>query len=163
MKNSSLSRKKSGFPLVDGKSEGTKHRTEWCAEADRYRCMRCGRGSKCMKLPGRCTGPKFLSKSLGKWRRRHLGGHDLVRRMDRQGEVLTWCRKCSGYARPNMGTKLINCSRPEQMGTKEFGNIARIRHQIRSVGHEFVDPARQGCSTHVPLRALKSEVLEGYM
>ena len=77
-----------------------------------------------MKLPGRCTGPKFLSKSLGKWRRRHLGGHDLVRRMDRQCEVLTWRRKCSGYARQRMGTKLINCSRAEQTGTTEFGNIA---------------------------------------
>ena len=64
-----------------------KYRTEWCAEANRYRCMRCGRGSKYMKMPGRCTGPKFLSKSLGKWRRRHLGGHDVVRRMDRQKEV----------------------------------------------------------------------------
>ena len=31
--------------------------------------------------------------------------HDLVRRMDRQGEVLIWCRKCSGYARQRMGTK----------------------------------------------------------
>ena len=29
--------------FVDKKSEETKHRTEWCAEADRYRCMRCGR------------------------------------------------------------------------------------------------------------------------
>ena len=38
-------------------------------------------------------------KKLGKWRRRHLGGHDLVRRMNRQGEVSIWCRKCSGYAR----------------------------------------------------------------
>ena len=64
-----------------------KHRTEWCAEEDRYRCMRCGRGSKYMKMPDRCYGPKLMSKSFGKWRRRHLGGHDLVRRMDRRGEV----------------------------------------------------------------------------
>ena len=35
--------------FVDKKSEETKHRTEWCAEADKYRCMRCGRGSKYMK------------------------------------------------------------------------------------------------------------------
>ena len=77
--------------FVDKKSEETKHRTEWCAEADKYRCMRCGRGSKYMKMPRKCTGPKLFSK-----RRRHLGGHDLVRRMDRQGEVLIWCRKCSG-------------------------------------------------------------------
>ena len=25
-----------------------------------YRCMRCGRGSKYMKMPGKCTGPKPL-------------------------------------------------------------------------------------------------------
>ena len=28
---------------------------EWCAEADRYGCMTCGRGSKYMKMPGRCN------------------------------------------------------------------------------------------------------------
>ena len=50
--------------FVDKKSENTKHRTEWCAEADRYHCMRCARGSKDMKMPGRCTGPKILSKSV---------------------------------------------------------------------------------------------------
>ena len=26
------------------KSDNMKHHTEWCAEANRYRCMRCGRG-----------------------------------------------------------------------------------------------------------------------
>ena len=29
--------------FVDKKREETKHRTEWCAEANKYRCMRCGR------------------------------------------------------------------------------------------------------------------------
>ena len=43
----------------------------------------------------------------------------MVRRMDRQGEVLIWCRKCSGFARQRMGPKLMNCCKPEQMGTKE--------------------------------------------
>ena len=28
--------------FVDQKKEETKHRTEWCAEAEKYRCMRCG-------------------------------------------------------------------------------------------------------------------------
>ena len=55
---------KEKWRFVDRKSEGMKHRTEWCAEADWYRCMRCGRGSKYIKMPGKCTGPKFLSKSL---------------------------------------------------------------------------------------------------
>ena len=49
--------------------------------------------------------PKFLIKSSAKWERRPLGGHDLVRRIDRQGEVLIWCRKSSGYARQRKGPK----------------------------------------------------------
>ena len=112
--------------FVDKKSEETKHRTEWCAEADSYRCMRCGRGSKYMKMQGKCTGPKFLSKILEKWRRRHLGGHDLVRRMNRQGEVLIWCRKCSGYVRQRMGPKLMNSCKPEPMGAQEYGKMLKI-------------------------------------
>ena len=28
--------------VVDKKCEETKHRTEWCDEANKYRCMRCG-------------------------------------------------------------------------------------------------------------------------
>ena len=38
---------------------------------------------------------KVLVKKSGKWRKRHLGGHDMVRKMDKQGEVLICCRKCS--------------------------------------------------------------------
>ena len=57
---------KEKWVFVEKKSENMKHRTEWRAEADRYRCMRCGRGRKYMKMPGKCTGPKFLSKKFGK-------------------------------------------------------------------------------------------------
>ena len=46
--------------------------------------------SKYMEMQGTCTGPKNLSADLGKWRKRHLGGYDMVRRMDRQAEVLIW-------------------------------------------------------------------------
>ena len=99
-KSSCPSRKKSGF-FVDKKRENTRHRTEWCAEANRYRCTRCGRGSKYMKMPGKCTGPKFLPKSLGKWRRRHLGGHDLVRSMDRlkkrERRTISWQTEGVGW------------------------------------------------------------------
>ena len=58
--------------FVDQKRE-TKHRTEWCAETDRYRCMRCGRGSKYIKMPRKCTGPKFLSKKFGKMEKASFG------------------------------------------------------------------------------------------
>ena len=37
---------KEKWVFVEKKSENTKHRTERCAEADKIRCMRCGRGSK---------------------------------------------------------------------------------------------------------------------
>ena len=68
---------------------------------------------------------KVPVKILGKWRKRQLGGHDLVRRMDRQGEVLIWRRKCSGYARQRVGPKPMNCCKPEQVGTKEYGKMLK--------------------------------------
>ena len=99
--------------FTDQKREEAKHWTEWCAEANWYRCMRCGRGSKYLQMSGKCTGPKFLT-------RRHLGGHDLVRRVDRNGKVRAWCRKCSRYARQRMGPKLMNCCKPERMAPKNM-------------------------------------------
>ena len=48
--------------------------------------------------------------------------------MDRQGEVLIWCRKCWGCARQRVGTKLIFCCNPEQVGTEEYGKkLKRIQ------------------------------------
>ena len=49
----------------------------------------------------------------------------MVRRMDRQGEVLIWCRKCSEHARQRMGPKLMNCCEPEQVGTKVYGKMLK--------------------------------------
>ena len=46
----------------DKKRDDTNHRTEWCATANKYRCMRCGRGSKFLKMQGKCAGPKWLIK-----------------------------------------------------------------------------------------------------
>ena len=31
-----------------------------------------------MKIPGKCTGSKYLSLKFGEWRKRYLGSHDLV-------------------------------------------------------------------------------------
>ena len=53
--------------FVDKKMEETRHRTEWCAATGRYRCMRCGRGSKYMKMKGKCVGPMYLEHCLGRW------------------------------------------------------------------------------------------------
>ena len=45
--------------------------------------------------------------------------------MDRQGEVLIWCRKCSGYARQIMEPTLTNCCRLVQMGTKDYSKMMK--------------------------------------
>ena len=95
-----------------------------------------------MKMPGdRCTGSKFLTKRLENWENDSwVGGHDLVRRTDRHGEVLIWRRKCSGFARQRMGPKLLNCCKPERMDTKECGNMLK-RIQILEDGES--QPRRQ--------------------
>ena len=77
-----------------------------------------------MKMQGKYTGPKYLSENFGKWRKT-LGSHDLVRRVDTQGRVLIWCRKCSSYARRRMGPKLLNCCKLEQVGTEEHGKMLK--------------------------------------
>ena len=60
-----------------------------------------------------------MSESVERWGK-YLGGHDLVRTVvERQGKVLIWCRKCSGYERQRMVPMLLNCCKPEQVGTKE--------------------------------------------
>ena len=45
----------------------------------------------------------------------------MVRKVDRQGDVLIWCRKSSGYARQRMGPKLMNYCKSEKIGAKECG------------------------------------------
>ena len=49
----------------------------------------------------------------------------MTRRTDRQGEVLIWCRKCSGHVRQRMGLELMNCCKPEQVGTTEYGKMLK--------------------------------------
>ena len=49
VKRSRQSQKKSG-----SKVEAEKHRTERCASSSLHLCMRCGRNSKKMKMPGKC-------------------------------------------------------------------------------------------------------------
>ena len=83
---------KEKWTCVDKKREGSRHRMEWCAAVSKYH-MRCGRGSNYMKMPGKCTGPKYLSKVSGRWRKQQVGGHDMERRMDRQGEVFDLVQK----------------------------------------------------------------------
>ena len=44
---------KEKWVFVGKKREETKHRTERCADANQYRCVRCGRGSKYMQIDAR--------------------------------------------------------------------------------------------------------------
>ena len=81
-----------------------------------------------MKMSGKCTGAEVFVNTFGKMRgrKKYLESmHDLVRRVDRRGETLIWCWKCSGFARQRMGPKLMNCCRPEQAGTKEYGKMIK--------------------------------------
>ena len=88
---------------------------------NRYRCMRCGRGSKCKICLGNAQDRSICKKT---WE----NGEGVIwevmiwsEEWTRQGEVLMWCRKCSGYARQRVGPKLMNCCKLEQMGTRECG------------------------------------------
>ena len=53
-----------------------------------------------------CAGPTYLSKNLGQRGKLHLGGHDMVRRMDRQGEVLIWCGEMFSICEAKNGTEI---------------------------------------------------------
>ena len=68
---------------------------------------------------------------------RQQGAEVLVRKLwgrkDKREEVLSWCRKCLGHARQRMGPKLMNCCKPEQVGTKEHGKMLK-RIQILEDG-----------------------------
>ena len=126
------------WTFVDQKKEETKHRTEWCAAVNKYRCMNMQQVHEDATKKYRT---KILVEKIGKWGKRHLGGHDLVRRLDGQGEVLIWCRKCSGYARQRVGPKWMNCCKPEQAGTKEHGMMSK-RIQVLEDGRVPAKEAR---------------------
>ena len=41
---------KEKWTFVNKKGEAKKHQMEWCATANKYRCMRCARNSKNLKM-----------------------------------------------------------------------------------------------------------------
>ena len=156
--------------FVDKKSEETKHLNGVvCAEAAKCRCMRSRRCSKYMKMPGKCTGPMYLSGDSGKMEKA-ASGHDLVRRMDGQGGILVWCRKCSGNAWQRVGPKLMNCCKREQVGTKEYGRMLK-RIQVLEDGRVLAKEARNWKIEGQPRRITRAEyqrllykfVMEGFV
>ena len=68
--------------FVEHRVEAQKHRTEWCAATSTHCCMRCGRNSEKMKLPGQCEGPQVVGKDgnhkLKIWGTALMGEHDMV-------------------------------------------------------------------------------------
>ena len=78
VKNSSQSQKKK-WNFVDQTREETKHRTERCAEANKCRCMRCGKRKQVHEDARKMHRTKILVKNARKWRK-SLGGRDLARR-----------------------------------------------------------------------------------
>ena len=68
---------------------------------------------------------KIPDKKLGIMGRRQLGGHDLVRRTDRQGEVLIRLQKVFGIRDAKNRTETDDRRKPEQMGTKECGKMMK--------------------------------------
>ena len=105
--------------------EETRHRTEWCAEANRYRCKRCERGSKYMKMKGKCTRQKYLSIIL------ENGESDIweaaiCKKSGQAGWSSDLVQKMLGLCETEkMGPKLTNSCKPEQVGTKEYGKILK--------------------------------------
>ena len=69
---------KEKWTYVSEKGKAKKHRTEWCAAAIKYRCLRCGRSSNNLKMQGTCGRPTWLREvskhKLGRWVKTLLGG-----------------------------------------------------------------------------------------
>ena len=126
VKSSSRSEKENGFSWTR-KGEKTKHRTEWCADANKYRCMRCKQKQQVHENARKMHRTKVPVKLLGKSGKQHLGGRDAVRRMNRQGEVLIWWS--------------MHCCNPDQVGTKEYDKMPK-RIQILEDGRVPVKEAR---------------------
>ena len=76
--------------------EAKRHRTEWCAAGSNYRCMRCGRSSKKMNMPGACEDPRWLGtdfncKLIKRYENTHLGGQSKWRGFVMAQEVFGSC------------------------------------------------------------------------
>ena len=88
-----------------------------------------------MKMPRTCDGQRWLEKNskhkMKTWGKALLRGHDMVRRVDPNGETLVWCRKCSGCARCRLEAKLMNRCRSEKKATKEYGNVFSKKPEAR--------------------------------
>ena len=79
--------------FVDKKSEGTKHRTEWCAAVSMYQCTRCGRGTKYMRMLGTyMVNATFERTRCGKKNGQARRSIDLVHKKNRAVRDREWAK-----------------------------------------------------------------------
>ena len=100
-KSSSRNQKQSCF-LWTKKVEAKSHRTEWCAAANKYRCMKYGRSSKKMKMQGTCEGPRWLGNNSN----HKLNGKGTAHLGD-----TTWCEDRLQMAMLKCGAESVRVAR----------------------------------------------------
>ena len=87
-----------------------------------------------MKMQGKCQGPKWMGLEFNpvaeEMDRAHSGGHHLVRRTNREGQLVRSMR-CPGYARCQLVQKLFNRCRLARRGTQEHRDALKSRHAVR--------------------------------
>ena len=102
---------KEKWTMVNKTREARMRRTEWCAAATKYRCIRCGssikhKGRYKRNVQDRNGCEKVPNTSREDWANHILGGHDTVRGVHRHGEALVWCRKEFGLCAAKTGTNI---------------------------------------------------------
>ena len=93
----------------------------------------------------------------------NIQDHDLVRRTDRHGEVLMKCRKCSRYARQRKGPKLMNCCKPEPMGTQEYGKMKNGGVPAKEANHWRIEGQKKRITRKECQRLVNNFGMEGFM
>ena len=83
---------------------------------------------------------------------------------------MIWRRKCSGDARQRMGTKLMNCCKPEPLGSQGYGKmLKRIqvledgRVPAKEAGNWRIERQMRRITRRVYQRLLNKFEMEGFM
>ena len=99
---------------------------------------------------------KIPVKKFGKVGRRHLGGHDFVT----NGQTWRGAESVPDTRDKEMGPKLMNCCKPEEMGTKRFG---RMLKRIQTLEEGRV-PAKETKSWRIEVkgRELRERSIRGF-
>ena len=121
MRNLSHSQKKKWI-YVDENREDVKHRTEWCAAASKYRCMKCGRCSKANVLGSKC-----LSKNLGRWEKATYGRARCGKKNGQAGRSFDLVQNMLGLRTTENGTLTDDCCKLEPSGYQ------RVRQDVKTI------------------------------